>query len=377
MWLCLTAAAPQAAFAALRVLITYRALELGLGVVGVGVVAALSSVLPAVIALPTGRLVDAGGARLTLFLSLVSVIAGGAAVALADGVGVLVVGSLLVGVGSVAGAVAGQGYASLASRSHELDTHFAVWSLSTNLGQVIGLAIVGLSDAVIGGSSHDPVSFAAWSVVVLVLCAVSALAGLPRVEGFAKPHGRLPLTRLLRQRGVPAALSASMVILAGVDLLVVYLPVLAEQEDISVQAVTFLLALRIGASIVARASLPRLLRGVRRDLVLVSSTLCSGLALVCLPLAAPSVVLMAGCLFAIGVFWGFGQPMTMTWVVSLVPRGEQGAILATRTVANCLASAAIPLAAGVIAGTTGVGGVFVLAGTLSLLVSRQSRRSLS
>jgi MFS family permease len=376
--ICTVAAANQAAYAALRVLITYRALDLGVGVVTIGVLAATTAVLPALAALPIGRLVDGGAARPTIIYASLATIAGGAVVAVSVNLAILVIGSIVLGVAQVAGTVAGQGYASIASERHDLDRHFAAWSLSTNLGQVVGLGIVGVTFQLLDEARPVAITVASLAVLGLVAAAVPGSSALPKIAKIDRPDGNraVPMRGMLRARGMSTALFASMVILAGIDLLMIYLPVLAEQRGISAQIVTMLLAARIGASVVARLALPLLLTRTPRRPVLISSTLCSGVCLLVLPWASDSLGLLAADLVAIGLFWGFGQPMTMTWVVSLVPASEQGAILATRTLANGLAQTLLPLGAGLLAGSTGVSVVFLLAGALSLVASTGTARRL-
>jgi MFS family permease len=382
VWLllvCTVAAANQAAYAALRVLITYRALDLGLGVVAVGVLAATIAVTPALVAIPVGRLVDRGAARATILWSAALMVVSGVVIATGATVGLLVLGSIVLSVAQGGGTVAGQGYVSIGSVRSDLDRHFAAWSLSTNLGQIVGLAIVALTFTLWeSGARASTISMASVALCGLAAASCPIAMVLPRVAQVRRQEGHrpAPFRQLLRTQGMTTALFASMVILAGVDLLVVYLPVLGEQYGISVQAVAVLLACRVTASMAARVALPHVLTRVPRRAVLVSSTMCSGVALLTLPWAAHSSALLALCLVAIGVFWGFGQPMTMTWVVSIVPASEQGVVLGMRTLANNVAQTALPLGAGLLAGSLGIGTVFVLAGVVSLLATAGTARQL-
>lgn len=377
--LCTVAAANQAAYAALRVLITYRALDLGLEVVAVGALAAAIAVTPALVAVPIGRIVDRGAARATIVWSAALIVVGGVVVAGSRTVSLLVLGSVIVSLAQAGGTVAGQGYASIASGRSDLDRHFAAWSLSTNVGQIVGLAIVAVTFTLLDTAARNvTISIACVAVLGLAAASWPVARALPQIAPAGRPeeHRPVPLGRLLRARGMTSALFASMVILAGVDLLVVFLPVLGEQHGLSVQLVTVLLACRIAASLAARVALPHLLTRVPRRQVLVSATLVSGVALSTLPWAAQSSAVLALWLVAIGVFWGFGQPMTMTWVVSLVPASEQGVVLAMRTLANNMAQTVLPLGAGVLAGSAGVATVFLLAGAVSLVASTGTARRL-
>jgi MFS family permease len=74
-------------------------------------------------------------------------------------------------------------------------------------------------------------------------------------------------------------------------------------------------------------------------------------------------VLAALCVVA-GFGLGFGQPLSMTLVVQLVPEHARSTALAVRLTGNRIGQVATPAAAGVVAGSAGASSVFWLLGGL-------------
>jgi MFS family permease len=62
----------------------------------------------------------------------------------------------------------------------------------------------------------------------------------------------------------------------------------------------------------------------------------------------------------VGVGLGFGQPLSMTLVVQLVPEHARATALGLRLTGNRLGQVAAPAAAGAVAGSAGTGSVFWL-----------------
>ncbi|RBM21356.1 MFS transporter [Prauserella sp. PE36] len=365
--LCVATALSQAAFNAARMLVSYRALGLGADGVALGVIAALFSLLPLVVAVHVGRAVDnghpAGMLRAGVLLTAVSLLV----IAVSGDLVILGIGNALLGFGQVLVVVAAQGFIPLLSEPHELDKRFAGWSLAVSIGQTVGLPVAGLVSS--ASSTGDGV---ATTGALLALAGLVALAGpssfllpVPR-RAMGRPPTEEPAQSMVTMLGIPGmcpAVFSSLVVLTSMDVLSAFLPVLGEEYGFSVLLVTVLLMLRTGSSIVSRAFLPALLRVVSRRWLLLSATLCSALPMSLLPLAHQPV-LMGILLVIVGFFWGIGQPLTMTWVVTLVSQRSRASALSLRLTGNRLGQVLVPLGAGAIAGSAGVASVFVVTGAL-------------
>jgi MFS family permease len=217
-------------------------------------------------------------------------------------------------------------------------------------------------------------------VAALVLIPATVLAALgergrrPGAAGTVSRRGSV--RTILHTRGVPAGIFASIAVLSAADIFTAYMPVIGEQRCIAPGAVGVLLALRAGSSMATRIGIGKIVGRVGRERLIVLSASGAALSLGAiafahgvLPLAVLSVVA--------GVGLGFGQPLSMTLVVQLVPEYARGTALAVRLAGNRVGQVAAPAVAGVVAGSAGARSVFwvlsALLGSSAVAVRRTPR----
>ena len=185
-------------------------------------------------------------------------------------------------------------------------------------------------------------------------------AGRARGRGVGRP---LRAGQLISARGVPAGMFASLALLATVDVIIAYLPVLGTQRGIPPAVVGALLSLRAATSILSRLLIPWMVGRLGRVRLLAASAAGSALLTAALPLS-PSTFVLAVLLAAAGFLLGIGQPLTMSMVVQAVPSDTRGTALAIRLTGNRFGQVATPAAAGLVAGAAGVSAAFWLLGGL-------------
>ncbi|MFD7006790.1 MFS transporter [Rhodococcus jostii] len=364
---CVATALLQAVYHAVRVLVSYRVLALGGDAVTIGVVTALFSLAPLLVAVRIGRAVDRRHAAAVLRTGVVLTSLGVLVIAVSDDLIVLGLGNVILGFGQILVTVAGQGFITLLSPPGELDRGFAGLTLGVSIGQAVGVPLVGL----IAAGSSDGGGVVETTLALTVMGVVS-LAAIPfawpireRPQAAESPSkgDRQSVFSMISTTGMRPAVFSSLIVLASVDVVVAYLPVLGHEFGFSVLLVSLLLTARTAASIVSRAFLPWLLTRVARQKLLISATLCSALPTALLPFV-PHPVWMALLLVVAGFFWGIGQPLTMTWVAGLVTAANRAAALSLRLTGNRLGQVLIPLAAGAAAGVAGTSSIFVITGGL-------------
>lgn len=365
--LLIVTALTQAAYSAARMLVSYRTLGLGGDGVTLGVITALFSLVPLVVAVHVGRTVDNGRAAGMLRAGVLLTLCALLIIAASGDLVVLGLGNVLLGFGQILVTVASQGFVPLLSAPAELDRRFAGWSMSVSVGQTAGLPVAGIVSSVSSGAGAIVTTSALCVLAGLVLLAAPSTMLLPRPRRGVGPamvdEPAQSVTTMLGIPGMRSAVFSSLVVLTSMDVLSAFLPVLGEEHGFSVLLVTVLLTVRTGSSIVSRAFLPLLLRVLSRRWLLLSATLCSALPMALIPLAghpAPMGVLLV----IVGFFWGIGQPLTMTWVVNLVSLRSRASALSLRLTGNRLGQVLVPLGAGAIAGVTGVASVFLVTGAL-------------
>lgn len=379
LYLCTATALLHAAFQSVRVLVSYRTLALGGDATTIGAITALYAIVPLVAAVQLGRAVDRHHAAGILRAGVVVTTAGAAVIALSPNLPVLGAGNVVLGLGQLLVTVSGQAFVSILSPPDGLDRGFAGITLGVSIGQAAGVPIAG-AIAATGGSDPTAVNT---TPALLVMTAISALA-LPFVIGLCEPDdpearsdddAPQSVLSMLRAPGMKPAMLSSLVVLASVDLVVVYLPLLGAEFGFGVLLVSALLTARTIASILSRALLPWALRRISRRLLLISATAATIVPVALIPLVPNPWVI--GVLLAIcGMFWGVGQPLTMTWVVQLVAPADRASALAVRLTGNRFGQVAIPLAAGAVAGVAGTASVFLVTAALLSAAATSTWRAL-
>jgi MFS family permease len=363
------------AYDAARVAISYRVLALGGDAVAVGVVAATFAVLPMLLALHFGRRVDRRGAWGTLTAG--TALSAGALLAAATSTSImaLAVANTVMGLGQIMTLIACQGFVmELTERSRHVNG-FAMFTLAVSLGQSVGTPVMGvLLQANRDGDTVEtgvPLLVMALTILVALPLAltlprarVTKAWGAGDVPSVARGRRHESMATLLHRPGMKASIYAALVVVTGVDLVTAYLPVVGETAGLSPMVVTLLVATRSVFSMVARGTMPWILRRWRQTTVLVATPIITTPALVVLGLSGHALVLGAA-LAVIGFFWGLNQPVTMNWVTTVAPARERGAALSLRLTGNRLAQVIVPLGAGALTGPLGPGAVFLVSGVMS------------
>jgi MFS family permease len=358
----------QAALYLARPVTSYRALALGADARAVGLITAAFALVPLVVAVPLGRASDrwrpgwlltggiALGALACALLGLAATLPG------------LALASAVLGLGHLALTLAGQSLIARQSGDALHDRDFGLYAAAASTGQLIGPALAGIALSAAGRSLEDATTLAFLVAAGLMALAVPTSLGADRLARAGRPRdaeeGRpLRAGELIGTRGVPAGMFASLAILATVDVLTAYLPVLGTQRGIPPAVIGALLSLRAATSILSRVLIPWMVGRLGRVRLLAASAAGSALLTAALPLAGDAAAL-AVLLAAAGFLLGIGQPLTMSMVVQAVPESTRGTALAIRLTGNRFGQVATPAAAGLVAGAAGVAAAFWLLGGL-------------
>ena len=358
----------QAALYLARPVTSYRALALGADARAVGLITAAFALVPLVVAVPLGRASDRWrpGWLLTGGIALGALAC--ALLGLADSLPGLALASAVLGLGHLALTLAGQSLIARQSGDDRHDRDFGLYAAAASAGQLIGPALAGIVLGAAGRSLEDATTTGFLVAAGLMALAVPTSLGTDRLGRAGRPRDRsegrpLRAGELIGARGVPAGMFASLAILATVDVLTAYLPVLGTQRGIPPAVIGGLLSLRAAASILSRVLIPWMVGRLGRVRLLAASAAGSALLTAALPLAGGTAAL-AVLLAAAGFLLGIGQPLTMSMVVQAVPEGTRGTALAIRLTGNRFGQVATPAAAGLVAGAAGVSAAFFLLGGL-------------
>lgn len=338
-----------------RPAVSYRALELGVPASWLGALSASFAFMPLVLALPAGHVVDRLGERRVVVAGGLLMCSAGAVFLLFGGVYGLVAGNLVLGTGHLCAVVGQQSLVANTTKSSRMDTAFGYYTFATSLGQAIGPVLI----AVFGGTralpTTTPIFQGATGISVLLLaCSVALRSGAPAYSG--ETDSRAGVVSVLRLPGLPRILITSCVVLAAVDISLVYLPALGTERGIASGLIGALLGLRAVASMISRLFLGTVTRwlGRRRLLMISGGTAALALSVVAAPVPMWLLVLSVAVL---GIGLGVGQPLTMSWLAESSPPGLRGRAMSLRLTGNRLGQILVPGTVGLVAAGLGAAGV--------------------
>lgn len=278
---------------------------------------------------------------------------------------------MLLGTGHLGSVVSQQALVANRTQRRDYDRAFGRYTSAASTGQAIGPGLIVL----FGGAATipDTATIFWWTVALSVPLLVSALL-LPgsvgtRVSRHEEPGG---VRDLLRRPGLVRALAISCIVLAAVDISLVYLPVLGTEVGISAGVIGALLALRASASMVSRFFLGQLSALIGRGRLLSASIALSALTMALVP-APLHVIALGVVVIGLGLGLGVGQPLTMSWLAEQTPPGLRGRAMSLRLTGNRLGQVLVPTAAGAVAAGAGAAGV-LLATAGALVVAAAASR---
>lgn len=397
LWLMVVAAIlTQTSMNLLRPVTSYKLLTLGADETAVGLATAAYAIVPLVSAMwlgrVTGRLPSLRG---MIALGALVMALAGAALAWGSSVLMIMAASALLGMGHLVFTIAGQAAIGRRAPRELMDAAFGWFTAAFSVGQMAGpllsgliLGNVPLAQAATGGGLDDEIGWALWLGAGISLLAVPVMFSLraqtapgPTSAAGSRPGtGDTPAGRQTAQKatalrilgvpGVPSHMLAALALLAVIDILTAFMPLVGEATGVSPLWVGILLAVRGAGSVMSRIFLPWFTARWSRNTLVLAALLVSALTIGLVPLSLEPIdaLGLAAALMAVGgAFLGLGQPLTMTLIAQAVPADWRGAALGLRLVGNRLGQVVLPVVAGVVAAPLGpAGGVWFACAVLGL-----------
>lgn len=354
------AALSQASWVGVRLMVGYRALELGGDPLLLAALAASFAVPTIVAALPAGRICDRVGGSTVAFAGLLIASAGAIVVlTLPSTVLLLFAATLTIGLGHLCVMIGQQTFVAHASRGGSMDSGFGTLSAAASIGQLIGPPAVTIAATLAARDEPDTTAgFAvclAFTVLALPLILFLRRGDMHR-RTTAVRAPRAPLSSVMKAPELWRALAVSGAVLVTVDLLYTFVPLWAVEKGIAPVTVGLLLALRAVVSVVSRLGLARIVARFGRRTLLVVAMLMGVASLVALPFANQWGAIPV--MIALGIALGLPQPLTMAWTTAITPPAVHGAALGLRLTANRVLQVLIPVSVGLVAGPFGLVAIF-------------------
>jgi predicted MFS family arabinose efflux permease len=366
--LLLTSVTIQAVTAIVRVTTSYRAIELHLPVVWIGVISAVFAILPIFLAVWVGRFMDRGhDAQAAWIGSGLLVIACAGFWLFAGSVTTLLLLTALFGIAHLFLMASQQMLCIRCSGPRGRDSVFGNYLVASAIGQGLGPYVIAWSS----GSAMLPPTGTLFGIALGIsavsLATAAAMRPAPKTPAHERSKQIVPVGTLLRQSGLMAVLVASVITITSQDLLTIYLPLLGAAKGINAGDIGVLLTVRSALALISRMGYSRVIRLVARGPLTLASMLGSGIGFACLALPIPLSAMYAA-MAVMGFSLGIATTLSLTNVVDLASAEAMGTVMSLRITGNRIGQVAMPFIASLIAAATGVGGIFIVI-ALSLTVS--------
>lgn len=374
-----------------RPVTSYKLILLGWGETQIGLATASYALLPLLLALPFGRLLSRlASPRNFVALGIIILAVGAAYLAITDHLVQLMVASALLGIGHLMFTIGGQSMVARRSRATQMDANFGWFTAAFSVGQMLGPLLSGLvlgntsltQTAPDGNALASNVNLALWVGAIASIIAVPVLYTLRTTSSVntqtqdivtveSQTNAKPSALNILKTPGIVSHMLAALALLAILDILVAFMPLVGETLGVSPLVIGALLAIRGATSVISRVFIRPLSTRYPRNILLLVSLLVSAIAIAIVPAVIQwgmTGIVVAFIFMSVGGFTlGLGQPLTMTMITQAVPRAWRSPALALRLMGNRIGQVVLPIAASAVAGPTGpAGGIWFACAILGI-----------
>jgi len=361
------------AFRGSKVLVSLFALELGVPQVMLGVIIALYSLCPMLLALYIGKLADRIGVRWPMLLGCLGLSLALMLPGLLPSSYTLYLSALLIGTSHVFYNVCAQNLVGMLSTPEARIRNFANFGLVIASGGFLGPIIAGFAIDHVGHAN----GYLCIAVSPLIAAAIiyvhrrhlDALRG-NKIKG---EEAAVYAVGLLSNVPLRRTLITSGIILTAIDLFQFYMPIYGHAIGLSASAIGVVLAMFAGASFIVRTIMPRIVSHFGEEKVLAAAIFIAAATYLLFPWVE-NVVLLGAIAFLLGLGTGCGQPLTLSMIYARAPENRSGEALGLRMAINNVTHLAVPLFFGALGSAFGVAPVFLANSLMLTTAGMLSRR---
>lgn len=345
----------HACTAGARMAAPLQVLQQGQGPWVVGLLLALFALLPALLALPAGRLADRYGYHRPVRVAAGLSLAGALIAAVGAHTLALCAAAALCGAGSGFGMIAVQRTAGRMARNGTERMRIFSWV-------ALAPAIANLLGPLLAGVLIDHLGFRIAFSALALLPAATLLAAqaVPRELPGAPPptaQGRRPAWDLLREPAFRRLLFINWLVSTSWDVFGFALPILGHERGLSASAIGGVLAAYALASMAVRVLIPMIAHRLSRRWLMAGALLVTAAVFAAYPLLHATWALMLGGAL-LGLALGAIQPAILAGVHDSSPPERQGEALALRSMSVHASMAVMPLVLGAVGAALGAGLLF-------------------
>lgn len=345
-----------ASLRASKVGVALFALELGANPIEIGILVALYSVFPMLLALHLGRFADRFGVRLPILCGSLGMVAGLALPWLWPALPGLYASAVVIGASHIFYHVPIQSLVGKLSSQAERTRNFATYSLVHSMAAFIGPLAAGFGIDAFGHGRAYLALAAMPLIAVFIFCTRGEVPpASAKASGEEEARNATDLWRLPELRRV---FLTSALVLTGIDLYQFYLPIYGRSIGLSASVIGMVLSAFAAASFLVRSVMPPLTRWRGEEALLRYALAIGAVAFLALPWL-DNAWLLGGISFVLGLGLGCGQPLSTILVYARSPEARSGEALGLRIAINNFIHIAVPLAFGTVGAALGVAPVFL------------------
>lgn len=343
------------AFTSSRMTVSLYALKLQATPFTVGVLMALYALLPMLLSVLAGRLIDRVGPRIPLLWGNAMLLAGVLLPFVLPGLGTLFAAATIIGSGFMLSHMISNNLVGAFGKPEDRAANFSWLSLGYSVSGSLGPLVAGFSIDWFG----EVRAFA----VMAVFAALALGVTLWRREDLVRhenprlrPSGHSVMD-LVRDRSLRSVLIVSGMLSMGWDLFTFVIPIHCSNIGLSASTTGVIMGSFGVATFAVRLAMPSLSRRLKEWQVITTAFVVSGTAYLLFSFVT-SATLMMSIAFLLGLGLGCSQPMVMSLLYAASPPGRQGEVVGIRTTVLNTSSTALPLIFGAVGSALGMGPVF-------------------
>jgi MFS family permease len=341
-------------FVGCRMTSTLFALKLGASPTLAGTVVAMFAVVPMMLSVSAGRLIDRIGPRRPVALALGTLTGSLLLPFFFPALGTLLVSSVLAGVSFMLLHISMNSVIGAHGRPEQRAINFSWLALSFSVSNSTGPLVAGYA---IQGFGHA-VAFA----VLAVAPAIGLVLLLARGRPLPRPHyepatGERRVLDLLRVPGLRRTFIVSGMLATGWDLYGFLMPLYGTQLGIEPAKIGIIMSTFAIATLVVRLALQVLIRRVRQWVLIAGSMSLAASSYLLFPFVSTAPLLIA-LSFVLGLGMGCSQPVIMSLLYEASPPGRQSEAVGVRTTMINASQTFIPLASGALSAALGTAPLF-------------------
>lgn len=346
-----------------KIIITLFSIELGASQLVIGVLVALYSLFPMILAIYAGKLADRLGVRWPMIAGSCGIAMGLTLPYLFPSTSTLYLQAVLVGAAHVFYNVSVQNLIGSIGTADDRTKNFSNFGLAMATGSLLGPLIAGFAIDHIG-YARSYLVIAGFPLVTAIIMGMAkhmqsgqgchSKAG----KGSERSAPSRPFELFFANRPLRRVLITSAVILTGIDLFHFYMPIYGHSIGLSASQIGVVLSVFAAASFVVRIWMPAIVKRLGEEPVLIMSLVVAAVTYIAVPFISQMIMLCV-ISFTLGLGTGCGQPLSLTLIYGRAPQGRSGEALGLRLTLNNFTHMVTPLLFGAIGTAFGVLPVFL------------------